>query len=52
MATSKKDPDDLAVAKRLMGALLRMPPRQHDDMKLTKGKRRVAAKKKAPPKRG
>jgi hypothetical protein len=33
MAKSK---DDLEKTKRLMGALLRMPPKQHSEMKLGK----------------
>ena len=34
MAKPRKD--DLEETKRLMGALLRMPPKQHEDMKVKK----------------
>ena len=34
---------ELENTKRVMGALLRMPPKQHDDMKVSKGKRQQAA---------
>jgi hypothetical protein len=47
--------DALEGAKRIMGALVHMPPRPHDEMKLGKprGKPSKSLKaKKAPPKRG
>jgi len=34
--------DDLEEAKRIMGVLVRMPPKPHDEMKLGKRKRRPA----------
>jgi hypothetical protein len=43
---SKRPQDDLEATKRLMGALLRQPPKPHDEMKL--GKKRKAKRKKKP----
>jgi len=45
-----KSRDDFEATKRLMRALVRMPPKPHEEMKIrrTNGKK----KKKAPPKRG
>ena len=43
-------PDDLKETKNLMGALVRMKPKQHDEMKLGKAKAKTAkspAKKRA-----
>lgn len=40
-----KPKDDVEDAKRLMGALVRMKPKPHDDMKVGK-KRKMAQKKK------
>jgi len=37
MATSKKDV--LSETKRLMGALVRMPPKPHEEMKVGKNKK-------------
>jgi hypothetical protein len=37
--------DKLAQTKRLMGALLRMPPKHHDEMKLGRRKPPTAKKK-------
>jgi hypothetical protein len=33
---SDKDRSDLEAARRVMGALLRMPPKPHDEMKVGK----------------
>ena len=44
---AKKPETDLDETKRLMGALVRMKPKPHEDMKLGK----ATAKKKASPKR-
>lgn len=38
-----KSKTDMDETKRIMGALVRMPPKQHGDMKLSKAKRRKAA---------
>jgi hypothetical protein len=43
-----KSPPDIEGAKRIMGALLRMPPKPHDEMKLGK---RKAKPSKSPAKR-
>jgi hypothetical protein len=46
-------PDDLGGARSLMGALVRMKPKQHDEMRLGKAKAKKAkspAKKRAPSK--
>ena len=45
MANSKGD--DLRGAKNLMGALLRMKPKPHEDMKVGKKEKKKPAKKKA-----
>jgi len=51
MTTSK----DLEAAKRIMGVLVHMPPKPHDEMKLgkprAKPKKSPGRKKEAPPKR-
>jgi hypothetical protein len=49
MAKTRKD--DLDETKRLMGALVRMKPKLHEDMKVGKKKEKTA-KKRTPPKRG
>jgi hypothetical protein len=41
---SKKDSDQLGETKRLMGALVRMKPKPHEEMKV--GKKAAAKKKK------
>ena len=45
-----KPPERLDETKRLMGALVRMKPRPHEEMKV--GKDKAKRKKKAPAKRG
>jgi hypothetical protein len=46
MAKSKPDPtpehDGLDETRRLMGALVRMPPKPHEDMKLGKARKQVS----------
>jgi len=42
-----KDSKEIEATKRLMGALLRQPPKPHDEMKISKTKPK-AAKKTAP----
>jgi hypothetical protein len=37
-----KETDDLAQTKRLMGTLLRMPPKPHSEMKIGKPKAKSA----------
>jgi hypothetical protein len=50
---TKNPVSELDQAKRIMGALVRMPPKPHEKMKLGKARRiKHTAKKKAPPKRG
>jgi hypothetical protein len=50
MARSPSDKDDgLDEARRIMGALVRMPPKPHEDMKLGKPKTKKA---KSPAKAG
>jgi hypothetical protein len=39
---SKKSDQDLDEAKRIMGALVRMPPKPHDEMKIGKPKGKPA----------
>jgi hypothetical protein len=48
---AKKSEDDLDKTKRLMGALVRMKPKPHEDMKAGKKAKKKRAKK-TPPKRG
>ena len=45
---AKGRPDQLEETRRVMGALLRMPPKAHEDMKLNKpsGKKRASPKRK------
>jgi hypothetical protein len=47
---TKPQKDDLESTRALMGALLRQPPKHHDEMKIGKKAAKKAAKKK-PPKR-
>ncbi len=47
--------DDLEEVKRIMGALVRMPPKPHEKMKIGKPRRKQPASPKTkgtPPKRG
>jgi hypothetical protein len=37
-----KNPDQTEQTKRLMGALVRMKPKPHEEMKVSKKKKRVA----------
>jgi len=39
-----KDHDDIEKTKRLMGALVRMPPKPHEDMKIGKSKQKPRKK--------
>jgi hypothetical protein len=41
----KKDDAQLAGAKRLMGTLLRMPPKPHSEMKMGKKRKKPKSKK-------
>jgi len=43
--------DDLEKTRKLMQALVRMPPKQHEEMKMGEKKKKIA-KKRTPPKRG
>jgi hypothetical protein len=49
MAGGQKTLDE---TKRLMGALVRMKPKPHEDMKVGKRAKKKVVKKRTPPKRG
>jgi hypothetical protein len=48
---AKDSADNPAAAKRLIGALLRMPPKPHEDMKLGKPRNPAHTAPKAQPKK-
>jgi hypothetical protein len=48
-AMAKSKPDELDDTKRLMGALVRMKPKPHEEMKV--GKKRATKKTRAAPKK-
>jgi hypothetical protein len=45
----RTSPKDLDIAKRVMGALVRQPPKPHDEMKIGKPKARKAKESKRNP---
>jgi hypothetical protein len=47
-----KPDKSLDETKRLMGALVRMKPKPHEEMKVGKKTKKRVAKKRTPPKRG
>lgn len=50
LMTNTKSDDEMDAAKRVMSALVRTPPKPHEDMKLGKGKPRDRKKRVANPK--
>jgi hypothetical protein len=44
---AKTSKSDLEATKRLMGALVRMPPKQHDEMRINKSKPKATKRPKA-----